>query len=46
MTNPENNQVVTESLESILPLYPNCNTYIMDRNCKFEPSAKRNPSFR
>lgn len=34
MINPENNAIVTQSLESILDLYPNCNAYIMDRNCK------------
>ena len=36
---PENNAVVTASLEKILPYYPSCDGFIYDRQCRYAPTA-------
>ena len=43
--NPENNAIVRESLLKALPLYPNCDTFVYDRNCGFAPSHERLDEF-
>jgi hypothetical protein len=40
---PERNQIVTDGLTKVLPIYKNCNTFVYDRNCGFAPSAKKDP---
>lgn len=41
MHHPENNDVVTRSLEKIVNLYPNANCGIYDRACKYIGDAKK-----
>jgi hypothetical protein len=43
---PENNAVVEAALGKVLPLYPQVDTFIMDRNCKFAPTAGKAAKFR
>lgn len=44
MEKPENNDVVTRSLEAVLPLYKKCNAFIMDRACAFYRAGVQNPN--
>ena len=39
-TEPENNHVKLNTLAKVLPLYPNCDCFIHDRNCSFEDFAR------
>jgi hypothetical protein len=39
---PENNAIVTASLEGAIPMYMNCDTFIMDRNCRYEKTGRSN----
>ena len=46
MMQPENDAVVTRSLEKVLPWYPQMSKYIMDRNCRYYKRASQNPKLR
>lgn len=43
MRSHENNELVTESLVRTLPKYPNCNGFMLDRQCKYAPRNASNP---
>ena len=45
-TQPENNAIVEASLERVLPLYKECDAFIMDRVCKFAPQASKKTSLK
>ena len=45
MHEPECNEYVTKSLESILWLYPKCTCFVYDRACSFVKSARTNEAF-
>lgn len=40
---PENNAVCIEALEKVIHIYGNVDAFILDRNCKFAPTASARP---
>ena len=44
MHEPECNEYVTKSLDSILWLYPKCTCFVYDRACSFAKCARTNES--
>ena len=45
MYEPENTEVKIKSIEKIINLYPNFDTYIHDISCKLAPSLEKNDVF-
>ena len=43
MSSHEDNEVVSNSLFRVLPLYPKCNGFLMDRMCKYAPKNAGHP---
>lgn len=43
---PENNEVKKRVLARVLPLYPNADCFVHDRNCSLEQSALQQPEFK
>ena len=46
MDEAEGNQVAMDALERILPKYPSCNTFILDRCCAVYPSYHKEKAFK